>query len=61
MKRIEQNQAVAQKEEVAKIDRVVAMWNARLAWWNQDFKYAADLKIKDTEKGKSAGSAAGRL
>lgn len=47
MKRIEQNQAVAQTEEKAKIDRVVAMWNARLAWWNQDFKYAADFKYKE--------------
>lgn len=47
MKRIEANQQVSQKEEKAKIDRVVGMWNARVAWWNQDFKYAADFKYKE--------------
>jgi Ca-activated chloride channel family protein len=51
MKRIEQTQAVAQTEEKAKIDRVVAMWNARLAWWNQDFKYAADFKYRGVAGG----------
>ena len=59
MKRIEQNQAVAKKEEVAKIDRVVKMWEGRVAWWNQEFKYAADFKYKEEPKKDGGGVTAG--
>ncbi len=47
MKQIEQNHAVAKGENESKINRVLAMWNNRLAWWNQKFEYAADLKFKN--------------
>ncbi|MDB5322594.1 MAG: hypothetical protein JWN40_4225 [Phycisphaerales bacterium] len=52
MQQIEQQQAVAQKDERAKIDRVVTMWNNRVAWWNQEFKYAADFKYKEPQQKK---------
>jgi hypothetical protein len=57
MQRIEQQQAVARNEEKAKIDRVVAMWNQRLAWWNQDFKYPADFKYRPPADGKKPAAA----
>jgi tetratricopeptide (TPR) repeat protein len=59
IQRIERQQAVAANEERAKIDRVVAMWNGRLAWWNQEFKYAADFKYRAPPPAKPAVVAAG--
>jgi len=59
MKRIEQTQSVAESEEKAKIDRVVAMWNARVGWWNQEFKYAADFKYKEEPKKDGGGATSG--
>ena len=35
------------KEEEAKIDRVLEMWDKRVAWWGQEFKYPKNLKYKE--------------
>jgi len=56
MRDIEQRTATARREETAKIDRVVAMWDNRLAWWNRDFKYAANFKYREPAKGKADGA-----
>jgi tetratricopeptide (TPR) repeat protein len=56
MKRIEQQQSVAQQEEKAKIDRVLTMWNNRLAWWNQEFKYPADFKYREAAEANALAS-----
>jgi tetratricopeptide (TPR) repeat protein len=61
MQQIEQQQAVAQTEEKAKIDRVVTMWQSRLAWWNQEFKYAADFKYVAPPQPKPAAGATAAL
>jgi hypothetical protein len=57
VKRIEQQQSVARTEEKAKIDRVVAMWEKRLAWWDKEFKYPADFKYQATARNKADGAA----
>jgi Ca-activated chloride channel family protein len=61
MDQIEKQQVAVKQEEKAKIDRVVAMWNARLAWWNQEFKYAADFKYEAPEPAKPAATVAAAI
>jgi Ca-activated chloride channel family protein len=46
MKRIEQVAAVGKRDEENKIQRVLGMWNARVKWWELDFKYDANLRVR---------------
>lgn len=46
MDTVEQQQ-IAQREN--KIEHVLGMWNARVAWWNQEFKYPKDFKFAGDE------------
>jgi Ca-activated chloride channel family protein len=39
----------AQKKE-DKLERMVALWEERVTWWNTEFKYAPDFKYQDTDK-----------
>ena len=48
--RVEQRQIAARNDERAKIDRIVGMWQKRLAWWDQEFKYPADFRYRAPAK-----------
>ena len=42
-----------QKTEAKKIDKVLALWKARVKWWETEFKYPKDFKY--VSKGKKNG------
>ena len=44
--KIEQNKAQEQQTKEQKIQQVLAMWNARVQWWEKEYKYPADLKVQ---------------
>lgn len=48
-----EKQQIAQRE--SKIEHVLGMWNARVAWWNTEFKYPKDFKFADAEKSRAVG------
>jgi tetratricopeptide (TPR) repeat protein len=58
---VEKTDMAAKKEDSAKIDRVVALWNKRMEWLNREFKYPKDLKYKEKDGDKEGpeGAAAG--
>lgn len=39
-------------KETDKIERVLALWKARLEWWNKEFKYPKDFRYKAKKEGK---------
>jgi tetratricopeptide (TPR) repeat protein len=56
VQKIEERRVAETKEKAAKIDRVLSMWNNRVAWWKQEFKYAGDFKYVETAPAKVGGS-----
>lgn len=44
--------------QARKIDRVLALWNERVAWWNTEFTYPKNLRVVDADKKEAAGAGA---
>jgi len=42
------------QEDASKLDRVLAMWQQRLKWWETEFKYPKDFKYRDQDKKDAA-------
>jgi tetratricopeptide (TPR) repeat protein len=55
MQRIEQQQAASANNEKAKIDRVVAMWNQRVQWWEKQYAYPKDFKYARADRDGDVG------
>lgn len=45
------------KEDQSKLDRVLAMWNERVKWWQSEFKYPKDFRYKESQKDEQAAVA----
>ncbi len=59
MHRIDTVAAQAKKKRAAKIETVLKMWNARVAWWDKEFKYPKDFRYTPPKRSKGAGRANG--
>jgi tetratricopeptide (TPR) repeat protein len=53
MKQIEAGHQTAKADTEAKISRVLGMWNARVAWWNQAFTYPANPRVATASEKKA--------
>jgi tetratricopeptide (TPR) repeat protein len=49
--KIEESHAQVARTQEEKLQQVAAMWNARVKWWEQEYKYPANLKVNQ-EGGK---------
>ena len=47
---IERRHKAERVQETAKIERVLKMWQARVAWWSTKFEYPPDLKMPDQQR-----------
>ena len=54
-RRIDTLEHQKQKEKADKLAEVVRMWEERVKWWNNEFKYAKDFKYKGSRKGRAGG------
>lgn len=55
-RRVEQKQQAGEREREAKIDHILALWKARVAWWETEFKVPANFRYTDDGKGVAGGS-----
>ncbi len=55
---IKQQQEVAKKTDNQKLDHVLALWQEKVKWWEQENKYASDFKYKEPPGQKPAQQAA---
>jgi tetratricopeptide (TPR) repeat protein len=56
---VEQKSLQEQKHKQDKLESVLALWQARVAWWNQKFTYPKDFKY-EPPRSKKAKAARGR-
>ncbi len=49
---IKQQQEVAKKTDNQKLDHVLALWQEKVKWWEQENKYASDFKYKEPQNNK---------
>lgn len=47
------------RERRSKLDKVLAMWEARVAWWSKTYKYPKDFRFHDDDKSKGAARSEG--
>ena len=48
-----------EKDEKAKLDRIVALWKNRVKWWETEFTYPKDFKYRAPKGKKNGGRAPG--
>ncbi len=53
---MEKEKSGIKKKEAQKIEHVLALWKARVAWWEKEFKYPGDFKVQQTAPRTSADS-----
>jgi len=58
-KAIEEIEHQAKAEEKSKIEHVLELWQERVKWWETEFKYPANLKVKEPEGGGGLAVATG--
>ena len=51
--RIEQNKAQERQTREQKLQQVLAMWDGRVKWWEQQYNYPKDLKYAQPEESKA--------
>jgi tetratricopeptide (TPR) repeat protein len=57
---IEQHRAQEAQTQEQKLQQVAVLWNARVQWWEKEYKYPANLKVAPVEaKGSGGGLFAG--
>lgn len=54
--KIEQQQTQEARTREEKLSQVVAMWNARVEWWDRKFDYPKGLKVRDDGMDKNAAA-----
>ncbi len=56
---IEQHRMEVAQTQEQKLQQVAAMWNARVQWWEKEYKYPKDLKVKPVDAKDAAGAGGG--
>jgi len=51
----DEQSASARKEEKNRLDHILALWDKRVEWWNQKFKYPANFKYHGRDEGEGGG------
>ena len=58
LRRIDTVEHQRQKQKADKLAEVLRMWEARVKWWNTEFKYPKDFKYKEEDGADRAADAA---